>query len=178
MEADKSILTLSTASLGFVISYILSDKISSWYAFFLFVLGGICFFLCSAAVIYTLHKNADYIASPKSDGKLLALLDKAVRASFFIGLFLTGIAALSTAIPSINNRIDQQEVSIEPRSTEQKSTKSEQSSHLQGQLGGSELYLTPDSTSKSPKSEQQKIGESPLTPRAEVMTNRKSAELV
>lgn len=122
-EADKSMLTLSTASLGFVITFLLSRDLPNWWVFSALVVSGLLFAFCCGSVLGIFQLNASYIQLAERDDrtltkvkqveKRLILMDKIARVSFIGGLLLTSAAALLTAIPEIKKNIESTPTQIE-----------------------------------------------------------------
>ena len=93
LEKDKSILTISVAGLGFLITFINLSKLDVYAYIFLF-LSSMSFMFCIYAVIKILDKNADYIISVVTDNDdfsdkelYLRKLDKRCIKSFYLGVF-------------------------------------------------------------------------------------------
>ena len=104
IEKDKSILSLSMAGLGFLITFVNFGGGIDDVHFFLFVVSSLSFLVCIFIVVVILDMNANYIiamvADDVAEGKIegrLRWLDKAAMTSFCIGVFLSfclGIAVL------------------------------------------------------------------------------------
>lgn len=100
LEKDKSILTISVAGLGFLITFLnltTLDKIS----YSLLLLSSICFLFCIYTVIVIFDKNADYIISVVTDDDSFAekeinlrKLDKRSINAFYIGILLSFVLGL------------------------------------------------------------------------------------
>lgn len=133
LEADKSLLALSSAGVGLIVTLLTGDNLASIYELLLFLLGAISFGVCIFAVLAIFQGNAKYIQSNQSDGSLLALLDKTARASFALGIALTAFAAVLVSVNNLTSNLKEQ-LKDEPRQIQ-----SQQDSH-QEQLGWSERY--------------------------------------
>ncbi|MGQ5525330.1 hypothetical protein ACUHMQ_18995 [Chitinimonas sp. PSY-7] len=62
IELDKTILGLSVAGLGFVLSILVSEKSPPCVAATLIAISGVAFLICIGVVIFALKKSADYVA--------------------------------------------------------------------------------------------------------------------
>ncbi|MGR6862764.1 hypothetical protein ACU5EH_22470 [Aliivibrio salmonicida] len=138
-EADKSILTLSTASLGLIVTLLTSDKVSSIFELMLFVLGALCFLICIFTVTKIFAENAKYIASPQADGSQLKTLDTITKYAFMGGIILTTIASIIISINTLTNNLKEKTLYEQQRTNQQDSI--QKSSLHQGQLGGGKCDL-------------------------------------
>lgn len=111
LEKDKSILTLSVAGLGFLITFTnFANKLST-FSFIAFILSAIAYIICIFNVINIFEKNALYIIEITNDSDKAEELELTLRKhdkiaiySFYIGILLSFIVGLSTAIPSSEHK--------------------------------------------------------------------------
>lgn len=148
LEADKSLLALSSAGVGLIVTLLTGDNLASIYELLLFLFGAISFGACILTVLAIFNGNATYIQSSKSDGRMLAILDKVARYSFFIGIALTSLAAVLVSVNNLTSNLKEQ-MTDEPRQIESKQTN--RKDLCEGQLGGSECHPNPQATSTNSK---------------------------
>lgn len=164
LEADKSLLVLSSAGVGLIVTLLTGDNLASMYELLLFLLGATFFGVCIFAVLAIFQGNAKYIQSPQSDGSSLVLLDKTAKATFALGIAFTAFAAVSVSVNNLTSNLKEQ-LKDEPRQIESKQAPQEH--QFQGQLGRSERNTSQTSTqehseatSKSIRQERQRVKES------------------
>lgn len=105
LEADKSLLTLSTAGLGLIITLLTGDKVASIFELVLFILGSVLFVVCIFAILSIFNRNADYIAKKDSDDKHLVHLDSIAKYAFRLGIAITALGAIVVSINNLTNNI-------------------------------------------------------------------------
>jgi len=95
MEKDKTLLTLSIATLGFIITY-MSSAFETLFQTILIVLASGSLLYTSHIIIKIFDKNADYLIAciqstfePESQRQTLENLDKKATRSFYFGILLT-----------------------------------------------------------------------------------------
>jgi hypothetical protein len=92
-EKDRSLLTISTAAIGVLISLLAAKLIDKPPTLVLFILAIFSFLVCAVAVISIFDINASHIEKVINSGEkrsgLLAALDITAYISFIIGLALT-----------------------------------------------------------------------------------------
>jgi hypothetical protein len=110
MEKDKSILTLSVAGLGFLITLLkLSGRIA-YYELAFFVVAAICFMISIYCIIQIFGKNSEFIIDlvNKRDVQIkqyeLSILDKKAIKSFYLGIVMSLLLGASTSITLASNR--------------------------------------------------------------------------
>ncbi|MBF0283927.1 MAG: hypothetical protein HQL51_05660 [Magnetococcales bacterium] len=100
LEHDKSLITLSTGGLGFIIA--ISSKILNSHPLFLaaYIVAIVSFLVCIASLLLIFKGNAKAIEGQiaRSDpsqyiGKL-KFLDKVASISFFVGVFLSSVLGI------------------------------------------------------------------------------------
>lgn len=101
-ELDKSLLTLSTAGIGLIITLISTVGVRSIESLILSLLTMVCFLITLICVLSIFGRNAKYIqatisgSGPTSD-PFLASLDRIAVVSFMGGVILAAIIGISTA---------------------------------------------------------------------------------
>ncbi|EGR1768229.1 hypothetical protein RII68_003575 [Vibrio parahaemolyticus] len=107
LEKDKSILTLSVAGLGFLITFTnFAEKLGT-FAYIAFLLAALAYLFCVFNVITIFEKNALYIIEVTTDsdkvGELEVQLrkhDKRAIYSFYLGILLSFVLGISTSVQS------------------------------------------------------------------------------
>ncbi|MNF91673.1 hypothetical protein D3C84_742840 [compost metagenome] len=99
MEKDKSLLTLSIATLGFIITY-MSSALETLFQTLLISLASGFLLYTSHIIIKIFDKNADYLiactqstSEPETQRQTLEKLDKKATRSFYCGILLTIVLA-------------------------------------------------------------------------------------
>ena len=107
-ERDKSLLTLSTAAIGLLLTLISTIGVQSVEALILYILALICFVICLASVLWIFNQNAKYlqriIAGENYSDFLLKILDGIAICSFLLGVAFSSIIGCSTAVQSYVNK--------------------------------------------------------------------------
>ncbi|MUK39796.1 hypothetical protein GNP82_19885 [Aliivibrio fischeri] len=108
MEKDKSILTLSVAGIGFLVTLLkLTDKIS-YYELMFFILASLSFLISIYCIITIFGNNSDFIIDlvHKRDVTLkqykLDTLDKMAIRSFYLGIIMSLLLGASTSITLVS----------------------------------------------------------------------------
>ncbi|EGR3416582.1 hypothetical protein DMJ31_24205 [Vibrio parahaemolyticus] len=103
LEKDKSILTISVAGLGFLITFLNLTTLDN-LSYVLLLISSMCFLFCIYTVIKIFDKNADYIISVVTDDDSFAekeiylrKLDKRSINAFYIGILLSFVLGLYTS---------------------------------------------------------------------------------
>ncbi|MBF6033073.1 hypothetical protein H8F23_07430 [Pseudomonas sp. P155] len=101
-ELDKSLLTLSAAGIGLVITLISTVGVRSIESLILSLLTMICFVITLVTVLTIFDRNAKYLISCISDAgpisdPILATLDRIAVVSFMGGVILASVIGISTA---------------------------------------------------------------------------------
>ncbi|MDH5925104.1 hypothetical protein L8S13_02245 [Vibrio lentus] len=112
LEKDKSILTLSVAGLGFLVTFINIGGGPSYWLFALLALATISYMICISSVINIFGMNAKYIIALTTDKveqyvkieAKLKKLDKRAISSFYCGLLLSLLIGLGTPLVSLFNQ--------------------------------------------------------------------------
>lgn len=108
LEADKSILTLSTAGLGLIVTLLTGDNVTSLLELVIFLLSGLSFLVCSFSILRVFNKNADYIQDVNESPALekeLKILDTVISYSFKAGMGLIVLAALLVSSNNLDKNI-------------------------------------------------------------------------
>ncbi|KGY10540.1 hypothetical protein [Vibrio sinaloensis] len=109
LEKDKSILTLSVAGLGFLVTFINFGGGPSYWLLALLALATMSYMICITSVITIFGMNAKYIIA-LTTGKVeeykqievkLKKLDKRAISSFYCGLLLSLLIGLGTPLISV-----------------------------------------------------------------------------
>ncbi|EEY99103.1 hypothetical protein VOA_001452 [Vibrio sp. RC586] len=107
LEKDKSILTLSVAGLGFLITFTnFAEKLGT-FAYVAFILAALAYLFCVFNVITIFEKNALYIIEVTTDSDKASELevqlrkhDKRAIYSFYLGILLSFVLGISTSVQS------------------------------------------------------------------------------
>ncbi len=118
MERDKTILTLSTAGLGVLVTFF--NNISVNYNLIFYILALLSFIIAILSGLFIFSENADYCLSivneePYQNEKLMKYCDKTLLISFLCGLFFSVV--LSSIFIYEKNKKDSQNVPITPDKT-------------------------------------------------------------
>ena len=109
LDTDRQLLTLSTAAIGLLATFITSKGISSTYQLMLLVVSVLAFTSVIASILYIFKLNRIHIAvqssKQKPDESLMLFLDKAVRVLFFVGIFSAAVYALSIAVSDLDKNL-------------------------------------------------------------------------
>lgn len=94
MEKDKSILTLSTAGLGVLVTFFNNISYNDITSLLLYGLSLIFFIMAIISGVWILSENADYCEAvineeEAKNEKLIDILDKSLIYSFILGLFIS-----------------------------------------------------------------------------------------
>ena len=110
IEYDKSILTLATAGLGFVIALLNTFGVSSTEGLVLNMLAILSFVVSMATVLIIFKKNGEYLRKrlipqeqlngSSSNDTFLGVLDTTAAISFALGVVFSSILAVSVALNS------------------------------------------------------------------------------
>lgn len=108
MELDKSLLTLSVAGLGFLLSFIKVESNNNSANFFFFTIAALSFFFCILAVISIFEKNSKLIIGlsnndEKETKKKLKRLDKIAKWTFMTGVFLSMSLVIASQYEKLND---------------------------------------------------------------------------
>ncbi len=108
LEKDKSILTLSVAGLGFLITFTNFAATLDAFTYMVFILAALAYLFCVFNVITIFEKNALYIIevtteSDKSSNLEVQLRkhDKRAIYSFYFGILLSFVLGISTSVQSL-----------------------------------------------------------------------------
>jgi hypothetical protein len=103
MEKDKSILTLSVAGLGFLITFINLSSQLGLFEYFIFIFAALSYLISIFSIITIFEKNADHIVAVVTDsddsdrsGNELKKYDKRAIRSFYCGIVISLIFGLTT----------------------------------------------------------------------------------
>lgn len=101
LEHDKSLLTLSVAGLGMLVG-LMPNGIRSVESLLLYVGAIVSFLVCLFSVLMIYKKNLKHIQDvfmgKDNSDKSLEILDTTAAISFFIGVLLSSIIGISSAI--------------------------------------------------------------------------------
>lgn len=112
LERDKSLLTLSSAGIGILITLASTVGPKSAEMLILFILSLTSFIACVSLTLLIFKRNSTYITKKlieqeKSKDSLLENLDRAAVITFSAGLALACVIGFSTAINSFIERSDE-----------------------------------------------------------------------
>lgn len=105
MERDKSLLTLSAAGIGILVTVVLEMGIRNSSMLLLYRLSLLAFIICLFTVLWIFDRNAVYLEAV-SNGKnlsdpVLIQLDRVAMVAFVAGVLLASLMAISSAIDSL-----------------------------------------------------------------------------
>lgn len=113
IEKDKSILTLSVAGLGFLVTFINFTENLKLYEFILFIISAVCFMICIYKIINIFDKNAEYIILLTTDAEgiddkeiELKRLDQWAIKSFYLGLVMAFTLGMCTSLTNLNKKVE------------------------------------------------------------------------
>ncbi|MEL0659714.1 hypothetical protein V6255_11240 [Psychromonas arctica] len=109
MEKDKSILTLSVAGIGFLVTLLKLSGSIAYYELAFFIIAAICFLTSIYCVVDIFGKNSEFIIDlvNKRDVQIkqykLDILDKTAIKSFYLGIVMSLLLGASTSITLVSN---------------------------------------------------------------------------
>ncbi|MBL0679182.1 hypothetical protein [Aeromonas dhakensis] len=108
MEKDKSILTLSVAGIGFLVTVLNLSKTINYIHYGLFVAAALLFLISIYCILTIFDKNADFIVdiTQKRDVTLkthkLKVLDSWAIKTFYLAILISTLLGIATSIALIN----------------------------------------------------------------------------
>lgn len=107
-EHDKSLLTLSAGAIGLLVTLLSTTGVKSIETLIMYMLALLAYTLCLAALLWIFRRNAKHLESVvqgKVDSDpVLVLLDNTAISSFLLGVLLSSIIGISTAVHSYLER--------------------------------------------------------------------------
>ncbi len=129
LEKDKSLLTLSAAAIGLLITLLTTIGANSTDRVILYGLAIISFIICLCAVIIIFQRNSDHLEKvakkESTTDPYLKLLDKIASYTFVLGIIFSMVIGISAGIENLNNKGD-------IKMTDKKSTTTNQSTTRNG----------------------------------------------
>lgn len=105
LEKDKSILTLSVAGLGFLVTFINFTSSFNILDYFLFVISALSYLVCVFVVIKIFDENAEYLIDLMNDQEgwsdkelKLRRLDRKAMWSFYVGIVASVTLGVSVSM--------------------------------------------------------------------------------
>jgi len=102
LEKDKSVLTISSAAVGLLVSVLVGKGIQNYLQIFLFVIALLGFMIAIIAVIQIFDKNAEQVERNIADGghinNILSRYEMIISISFYIGIFFTILLGISYGV--------------------------------------------------------------------------------
>lgn len=99
LEKDKSLLTISSAAVGLLVTILVSKGIQSFYQIFIFAIAFLSFLVTIIAVIQIFDKNAEQIeaniTSKSHINVTLTWYERVIACSFYTGLLFTIILGIT-----------------------------------------------------------------------------------
>lgn len=136
LDTDRQLLTLSTAAIGLLASFITSKGVSSVLQLILLGLSVGCFVAVIAALLYIFKLNRNFLEIQSTgrtpDESLMRFLDKSVRVLFFTGIFGAAAYAFTIATKDLETSMQKQGVVNESRQ-ERRTEEPSRSKHLYGE---------------------------------------------
>jgi len=109
LDTDRQLLTLSTAAIGLLATFVTSKGVSSVGQIIFLIFAGIAFISVIAVILIIFKMNGDYlgglIKGKTPEQGLMKALDKLVRISFFTGIVCTAFFALNIAISDLEKSL-------------------------------------------------------------------------
>jgi hypothetical protein len=106
LEYDKSLLVLSAGAIGLLVTLLSSVGVKTIPLLFLFGIALFCFIICLGCVLAIFLQNArhleDLISGKETNDPVLKALDSLSIFSFIIGVILSSIIGLGTAVNEIH----------------------------------------------------------------------------
>jgi hypothetical protein len=103
-EHDKSLLTLSAGGIGLLITLISTTGVRSITSLILYVLALVAFIVCLGALLWIFRRNAKHlegvVMERETSDPFLALLDNTAIWSFLLGVIISSIIGIATAVHS------------------------------------------------------------------------------
>jgi hypothetical protein len=107
-EHDKSLLTLSAGAIGLLVTLLSATGVKSIETLIMYMLALLAFIVCLAALLWIFRRNAKHlerVVQGKADNdSVLVLLDNTAISSFLLGVLLSSIIGISTAVHSYQER--------------------------------------------------------------------------
>jgi hypothetical protein len=108
LEYDKSLLALSAAGIGLLLTLLTTDRISSVVMIVLYIAAILFFLACVLSVLAIFRGNRTHIEQVLS-GKpaldpILTVLDHVAITSFVVAVILTAVIGISTAVDSYSRK--------------------------------------------------------------------------
>ena len=109
MEYDKSLMVLSAAAIGILVSLLTTQAINSALILFVFGAALLSFIICLVSVLGIFSRNAKHIEKLMLDASIqnddiLSILDSISIFSFILGVILTSIIGLASAIDNYERK--------------------------------------------------------------------------
>jgi hypothetical protein len=108
MERDRSLLTLSTVAIGFLITLFSTIGAHNIYEYILYALSLCVFVINISILLYIFHENKKYIidilGSNKGDNNKLLKLDKATIILFLFGIILIAFIGYFAGKNKLDNK--------------------------------------------------------------------------
>lgn len=103
-EHDKSLLTLSAGGIGLLITLLSTTGVRSFESLLLYVLALLSFIVCLGTLLWIFRRNANHleevVQGKASSDPILMLLDNIAISAFLLGVLLSSIVGISTAVNS------------------------------------------------------------------------------
>ena len=103
-EHDKSLLTLSAGGIGLLITLLTTTGVKSIESLVLYIVALVAFISCLGTLLWIFRRNARHlegvIQGSETSDSLLVVLDTVALASFLLGVLLSAIIGVSTAVHS------------------------------------------------------------------------------
>ena len=123
LEHDKSLLTLSVAGIGFLISLAqtasMKTAIASPCMLALYVGSVVAFLACLIAVLSIFRRNKthiqDILSGGDRDDRLLAVLDKFASLSFFAAMLVSALLGISVAFVNYHEGVKEMTDKAKPK---------------------------------------------------------------
>lgn len=137
LDTDRQLLTLSTAAIGLLASFITNKGVSSVLQLILLGLSVGCFVAVIAALLYIFKLNRNFLEIQSTgkapDESLMRFLDKSVRVLFFTGIFGTAAYAFTIATKDLETSIQNKQGVVNESRQERRTEEPSRSSNLSGE---------------------------------------------
>lgn len=109
LEHDKSVLALSTAGIGLLLTLLTTVGVSSVCALVMYILALTCFVVALVTVLFVFHRNRSYIeevvaGNASKNDSLLSHADTTALAAFGLGVAFAAIIGITTAVQSYTTK--------------------------------------------------------------------------
>lgn len=107
-EHDKSLLALSAGGIGLLITLLTTTGVKSIESLVLYIAALMAFISCLGALLWIFRRNARHlegvVQGSETSDPLLVILDTVALAAFLLGVLLSALIGISTAVHSYQEK--------------------------------------------------------------------------